>query len=150
MDPLLRRRDGHHLLCGYVRIWPGSSWRWDDGLWRKLWNEKKCKFRTECTSHWSSLTRSATTNGSRTLPSFSSSTRKIFSRKRSRRVLLPSASQNIQVSFCLIFWAFLIRKQVHSQFSGRQDYHEASAYIQAQFEAKNKSANKVKEKRNKE
>ena len=25
---------------------------------------------------------------------------------------------------------------------GRQDYHEASAYIQAQFEAKNKSANK--------
>ncbi len=26
--------------------------------------------------------------------------------------------------------------------SGRQDYHEASAYIQAQFEAKNKSANK--------
>ncbi|VDK30608.1 unnamed protein product [Gongylonema pulchrum] len=24
----------------------------------------------------------------------------------------------------------------------RQDYHEASAYIQAQFEAKNKSANK--------
>uniref|UniRef100_A0A914CGD1 Guanine nucleotide-binding protein G(O) subunit alpha n=1 Tax=Acrobeloides nanus TaxID=290746 RepID=A0A914CGD1_9BILA len=26
--------------------------------------------------------------------------------------------------------------------AGRQDYHEASAYIQAQFEAKNKSANK--------
>ncbi|PIO65832.1 g-protein alpha subunit [Teladorsagia circumcincta] len=29
------------------------------------------------------------------------------------------------------------------EYSGRQDYHEASAYIQAQFEAKNKSANKV-------
>ncbi|KAL6732187.1 hypothetical protein Aduo_002973 [Ancylostoma duodenale] len=28
------------------------------------------------------------------------------------------------------------------EYSGRQDYHEASAYIQAQFEAKNKSANK--------
>ncbi|KIH44382.1 g-protein alpha subunit [Ancylostoma duodenale] len=30
------------------------------------------------------------------------------------------------------------------EYSGRQDYHEASAYIQAQFEAKNKSANKVR------
>ena len=29
-----------------------------------------------------------------------------------------------------------------SLFSGRNDYHEASAYIQAQFEAKNKSTNK--------
>lgn len=28
------------------------------------------------------------------------------------------------------------------EYTGRQDYHEASAYIQAQFEAKNKSPNK--------
>ena len=34
-------------------------------------------------------------------------------------------------------------RETDEYLSGRQDYHEASAYIQAQFEAKNKSANKV-------
>lgn len=53
--------------------------------------------RTACTRAWSSSIASATTSGSRTPQSSCSSTRRTCLRRRSRRVLSPSATRSMQV-----------------------------------------------------
>jgi len=55
-------------------------------------------YRTACKSRWNCLTRSVTTNGSRTPRSFCSWTRRICSRRRFARVPWQFASPNTQVS----------------------------------------------------
>lgn len=57
--------------------------------------------RTECTRAWSCLTASATTSGSQTPPLSSSSIRRTCLKRKSRRALLPSATQNTLVSLAV-------------------------------------------------
>ena len=119
VDPLLRGRDRHHLLRGPQRLRPGAGrgrgdgeshleerWCLLDGSqvesrsspWSALTRRPLPSFlRTGCTRVWSCSTASATTSGSRTPPSSCSSTRRTCSRRRSRRVLSPSATQSMQV-----------------------------------------------------
>ena len=58
----------------------------------------KCSFRTECTKVWSCSTRYVITNGSPRRVLFYSSTKKIYSKRKSQNRLLPSVSQTIQVN----------------------------------------------------
>ena len=55
-------------------------------------------FRTECTKVWSCSTRYVITNGSPRRVLFYSSTKKIYSKRKSQNRLLPSVSQTIQVN----------------------------------------------------
>ena len=107
--------------------------------------------RIECKSPWSCSTRSAITNGSRTHRLSCSWTRRICSRRRSVRVRSQSVSPSTPVRD-LLFYSLLIFLSVTTNASlfplsppfppGGQEYGEAAAYIQAQFEAKNKSTSK--------
>ena len=54
--------------------------------------------RTECTKVWSCSTRYVITNGSPRRVLFYSSTKKIYSKRKSQNRLLPSVSQTIQVN----------------------------------------------------
>lgn len=111
--------------------------------------------RTACTSHSCSLTPSVTTSSSSTPPSYSSSTRRICSLRRSRSRRWRSVFQNTQVE------SFLFTLNLHHLeksdvnvcpscslvFSlclspGANTYDDATAYIQVQFESKNRSPNK--------
>lgn len=108
--------------------------------------------RTECKRVWNCSTPFATTNGSPTRPSSSSSTRKISSKRKSKNHHWLFASPNTQVS-CEPILPAKWKKQESNQhridfvcigykWLGAQEYGEAAAYIQAQFEAKNKSTTK--------
>jgi len=100
--------------------------------------------RTECKRAWNSSTRFATTNGSRTRPSSSSSTKRISLKRKSKNLLWPSASQSTQVTQIHneTQWINDETRNSYGKRAGAQEYGEAAAYIQAQFEAKNKSTTK--------
>lgn len=105
MDTLLRRCHGDHFLRGHVRVRSSLAWGWNHGrlskylLWIYLTILICLSFcRTACKSRWNSLTRSVTTNGSRTPRLFYSWTRRICSRRRFARVPWRFASPNTQVS----------------------------------------------------
>ena len=128
-------------------VWPSpaTTWYW---LKTKKW--------IEWLSPWNSLTRSATTSGLWRLPSSSSSTRKIFSKRRLSSRLLPSASLNIKVTLisncfcplivgglCLCILLYLGDCETSNLIScfprpGSNTYEEAAAYIQMKFESLNK------------
>lgn len=100
-------------------------------------------YRTECKSRSNYSIQFVTTNGSLTPPSFFSSTKRIFSKRKSKSRRSLFASQNTRVSRD---WNGISRQKqlLIDQFkcAGAQEYGEAAAYIQAQFEAKNKSTTK--------
>lgn len=97
--------------------------------------------RIECKRVWNCSTRFATTSGSRTRPSFSSSTKRISLKRKSRNLLWPSASQSTQVTRDRRS-PVSHRIEYSNCWTGAQEYGEAAAYIQAQFENKNKSTTK--------
>jgi len=100
--------------------------------------------RTACKNRWSCLIPFATTNGLRIPRLFCSWTKRICLRRKYARVrwqfAFPNTQVNTQYSKYIVFisdwFAFLIF------WIGGQEYGEAAAYIQAQFEAKNKSTSK--------
>ena len=69
-----------------------------------------CDCRIGCRKVWSCSTQSVTTSGSRTLPSFCFSTRKISLKRKSENLRLPSASKNTRVYRVSLVSLRLIRR----------------------------------------